>query len=396
MERELAKKKRNDSKQKIGKWKKSDVLACDLFAGAGGFSLGAHLAGVEVAAAVEWDKHACSTYRSNLIDSKLTKAHLFSDDITALDPRHVRREVGFDQFGCDILLGGPPCQGFSTHRIKDAGVDDPRNELLLRYFEYVRVLRPTIFLVENVPGLLWPRHRKYLEAFYSLAKSAGYGVCEPQILNARNYGVPQNRRRMFILGYDLKKFSSAPSWPPAPSHAGPESDGKLPSWVPAARVFRTPVTNGDPNNIHMQHGPDLVEAFRRTPPNGGSRIDSGRLLPCHEEHDGHKDVYGRIDPVKPAPTMTTACINPSKGRFVHPTEHHGITVRQAARIQTFPDNFVFEGGLIAAGQQIGNAVPVELAKRLIEHLLPSLKRHKQPIEAKQATNLANTEKEKAA
>lgn len=392
----MANKKSNSTKLERKEWRESDVLACDLFAGAGGFSLGAHLAGLKIAAAVEWNAHACATYRSNLIASKHQKTHLFEDDIAALDPWDVRKVAGFDQFGCDILLGGPPCQGFSTHRIRDAGVNDPRNDLLLRYFEYVRVLRPTVFLVENVPGLLWPRHRKYLEAFYRLAASASYGVLEPQILNARDYGVPQNRRRVFILGYDLKKFTSAPVWPPAPTHAAPGSDEDLPSWLPAAEVFRQSVSAKDLNNVHMQHGSALVEAFRHTPPNGGSRSESGRLLPCHKGHDGHKDVYGRIDPAKPAPTMTTACINPSKGRFVHPTEHHGITVRQAARIQTFPDSFVFHGGLIAAGQQIGNAVPVEFARILIDQLLPILKKHRHPIRTKRPSKSTETQKEKAA
>jgi DNA (cytosine-5)-methyltransferase 1 len=118
----------------------------------------------------------------------------------------------------------------------------------------------------------------------------------------------------------------------------------------------------------MNHGPELIAAFKRTPANGGSRRDSGRVLACHVDHDGHKDVYGRIDPSKPAPTMTTACINPSKGRFVHPVLHHGITARQAARIQTFPDDYIFVGGLMAAGKQIGNAVPVALGEVLIRHI----------------------------
>jgi len=118
----------------------------------------------------------------------------------------------------------------------------------------------------------------------------------------------------------------------------------------------------------MKHGACLVEAFANTPKNGGSRKDSGRVLPCHKKHDGHKDVYGRIDPNIPAPTMTTACINPSKGRFVHPTQNNGITARHAARIQTFPDDFVFHGGLTAAGRQIGNAVPVDLGFALIKHI----------------------------
>lgn len=349
-----------------------ELFACDLFAGAGGFSLGALQAGMKISAAVEWDKHACSTYRANFIDSGLTDCRLYEDDIGDLDPRQLSENTGLQNSGCDLLLGGPPCQGFSTHRIKNAGVDDPRNALLLRYFEYVRVLRPTIFLVENVPGMLWPRHQKYVKEFYSLAQSSGYGVLPPHVINARDFGVPQSRRRVFILGYDAEKFAAQPQWPPQPTHDDPKADNDLPHWLTASSVFQKKTSPSDPNNVHMQHGPDLIEAFKRTPINGGSRSDSGRVLPCHEGHDGHKDVYGRVDPSKPAPTMTTACINPSKGRFVHPTEPHGITVRQAARIQTFPDNFVFHGGLIAAGQQIGNAVPVELARLMVSHLVPIL------------------------
>jgi DNA (cytosine-5)-methyltransferase 1 len=343
------------------------VIACDLFAGAGGFSLGALLAGIQVAAAIEWDKYACQTYRKNLVDTTLAATHLFEADIAKLTPAKVKRTCGFDEAPCDILLGGPPCQGFSAHRLNDAGVDDPRNDLLLRYFEYVRVLRPVFFLVENVPGLLWPKHKKFLDAFYDLADRADYGVMEPQTINAKDFGVPQNRRRVFILGYDSRRLSELTSWPPIATHASPDSDEDLPHWPTAAIAFRKALP-GDPNNIHMNHGSELLKVFAKTPPNGGSRKDSGRVLPCHEEHVGHHDVYGRINPSAPGPTMTTACINPSKGRFVHPTQNHGITLRQAARLQSFPDWFNFEGGIMAGGEQVGNAVPVDLAKALLQPL----------------------------
>ncbi|TGT46295.1 DNA cytosine methyltransferase [Mesorhizobium sp. M8A.F.Ca.ET.165.01.1.1] len=345
-------------------------VAVDLFAGAGGFSLGATLAGADIAAAIENNRYAAQSYRRNLVDRGQTKGLLFEDDILKLDHQTFMTQAGLMPGDCDLMLGGPPCQGFSAHRLRNAGVGDPRNRLLLRYFEYVRALRPSFFLVENVPGLLWPRHSAFLEGFYSMAAAAGYGMLEPVVLNARDYGVPQNRRRVFLLGYDKKRVD-IPAWPPEQTHVDPAvalDDGR-PAWRSASEIFARLAAPDDPNDIHMNHGAALTAAFAKTPHNGGSRTDSGRQLACHQNHRGHFDVYGRIDPSRPGPTMTTACINPSKGRFVHPTENHGITLRQAARFQSFPDWFVFEGGLMAGGVQVGNAVPVQMAKALIQPLV---------------------------
>jgi len=342
------------------------MLTCvDLFAGAGGFSLAAANVGLSVVAAVEKNGNACATYRHNIITNGNTE--LYEGDILGLSPEHILSTHFFGNNNCDIVLGGPPCQGFSVHRIKDAGVGDPRNALILRYFEYVATLRPKAFLMENVPGILWPRHKDFLDAFYEQGESSGYDVRPPVILDARDYGVPQRRRRVFILGV-RKDFPFSVSWPPAPTHGEQRALNENPSlqpWIPASRVFDQPQPVNDKNNMHMNHTPELIEVFKSTPLNGGSRRDSNRVLPCHDGHSGHADVYGRIDPRQPGPTMTTACINPSKGRFVHPTEHHGITVRQAALFQTFPDWFVFQGGLMAAGEQIGNAVPIRLGEILL-------------------------------
>lgn len=344
-------------------------IGVDLFAGAGGFSLGAWFAGIDIIAAVEWDRHACRTYRTNLVSRLPSRPVLFERDIMeGLTPRELMLRAKLRSGDCDILIGGPPCQGFSSHRINDSGVDDPRNRLLLRYFEFVEALRPRYFLVENVPGMLWPRHKPWVDAFFENARRIGYQVDPPHTLNARSYGVPQNRRRVFLLGRDLERPGVVPlNWPPNFSHHDPEiaSQDGLPPWRTASIVFEAPFPEGDPNNIHMNHSDELTAWFEKTPINGGSRKDSGRLLPCHEDHDGHSDVYGRIDPGELGPTMTTACINPSKGRFVHPTEHHGITLRQAARFQTFPDWFVFAGGLMAGGTQVGNAVPVTMGQALL-------------------------------
>ncbi|WP_338082369.1 DNA cytosine methyltransferase [Agrobacterium deltaense] len=345
-------------------------LCVDLFAGAGGFSLGAIKAGFEVRAAIEHSKHAAATYRKQIRNGSGRKVAVFEENILELDPFDVMNEAGLIEGQCDLLLGGPPCQGFSSHRLGDTGVDDPRNALVLRYFAFVRAIRPKMFLLENVPGMLQPKHADYLQTFLSSARAQSYQVFDPIVVNARDYGVPQSRKRVFIFGYDPKRLEFDLAWPPRATHGDPTklspSDERL-GWRTAADAFVGALA-GDPNNVHMSHSAELIETFRSTPPNGGSRHQSNRVLACHAEHDGHRDVYGRIDPSKPSPTMTTACINPSKGRFVHPTEHHGITARQAARLQTFPDDFVFEGGLMAAGMQIGNAVPVQLARTLCEHL----------------------------
>ncbi len=351
--------------------------AVDLFAGAGGFSLAAELAGLKVLAAIELDKWAQETYRSNFIAGRSPEdQHRLYGDIMDIEPSDMLNDIGIEKGELDILVGGPPCQGFSTHRINGAGIDDPRNELLLRYFDFVSGLRPKAFLVENVSGMLWARHAAYVERFKKLAEDNGYQIItgHPQIVNARDFGVPQNRKRVFILGVrsDIKVPKHF-EWPPKATHFSPYSKNvikdKCAAWVPASTVFQTPLTESDPNNQHMRPGADMLARFQRTPLNGGSRSNE---LPCHQQHDGHRDVYGRIDPSKPGPTMTTGCINPSKGRFVHPTEHHGITARHAARFQTFPEHFMFKGGLGPSGRQIGNAVPVKLAKYIISHIFQNI------------------------
>lgn len=350
----------------------SDLIAIDLFAGAGGFSAGATAAGFRIGGALEFDKHAAATYRANIKSPNGEAIVVVDDDILTISPETARIRWNLAAGQCDLIIGGPPCQGFSTHRIKNAGVGDPRNKLLKRYFEFVGHLRPRAFVVENVPGLMWARHKPFLDEFLKLAEVADYAVEEPRIINAADFGVPQSRKRVFILGVDRRRPLKL-AWPPEPTHRAPhQPDDGREQWRTCEEVFR-PARDGDPLDIHMKSGPALVAVFESTPANGGSRSQSSRTLPCHSAHDGHKDVYGRIDPKKPAPTMTTSCINPSKGRFVHPTEHHGITARQAARIQTFPESYEFTGGLMAAGRQIGNAVPVDLAAALLRPIATAIR-----------------------
>jgi DNA (cytosine-5)-methyltransferase 1 len=349
----------------------NNTLNCiDLFSGAGGFTFAAAQSGYSVRLAIEYDKHAAQTLSDNIGLFQGDPCTVLNQDILRLDPSELAARTFDEDTRCDLVLGGPPCQGFSTHRINDAGVDDERNKLINTYFEFVRAFRPRVFLMENVPGMLWNRHSEYVKEFYAAGRSSGYALQTPVILDARDYGVPQRRKRVFILGVSEDSAVDQLKWPPDPTHVNPKRISELVDlrpWKDCRSTFQSAV-DGDPNDMHMNHSDALVRAFRKTPHNGGSRRDSGRTLPCHKGHDGHKDVYGRIDPFQPAPTMTTACINPSKGRFVHPTEDHGITARQAARIQTFPDSVVFSGGLTAAGKQIGNAVPLRLGAVLLSHL----------------------------
>lgn len=369
--------------------KLNKIKAIDLFSGAGGFSLAALDLGIEILAAIELDKDACDTYSKNLIHKRENSIKLLNKDIMTISPDKLMDNLQLKEKDLDLIIGGPPCQGFSSHRIKNAGVNDPRNELLIRYYDFVKIFQPKMFLVENVPGLLWEKHKDYLNNFKMLAANSGYNIVGPLKLNAKDYGVPQNRNRVFILGLRDDISISEGDWPPSPTHF----KYKKPYWINASEIFEKPTPSiiekitavlgqdvaqklkfkntlkenkSDPNNIHMNHADYMIERFSLTPING-SREDVDFRLPCHSNgYVGHKDVYGRIRLSLPGPTITTGCFNPSKGRFLHPWDNHGITVRQAARFQTFPDDYIFSGGIISQGKQVGNAVPVNLGKILLK------------------------------
>jgi DNA (cytosine-5)-methyltransferase 1 len=379
------------------------LIAIDLFAGAGGFSLAAHQQGFDILAAVEFDKQAAETYRTNIVEKLGAETQVFNQDINEVDVQGFMKYRNIKQGELDLLLGGPPCQGFSTHRINNSGADDPRNKLLIRYFDFVSALRPKVFLVENVPGLLWKRHKAHLDKFIGLAKKYHYKIIGdmPLLINAKDYGVPQNRKRAFILAVREDISSSNITWPPEPTHFSPKKNKT--SWASASTIFEKPpeavlkrlvdryvatntwdksysqefveslefgdiVLREDPCNIHMNHTVGVSDRFKETPLNG-SREDITFRLRCHKNgYKGHKDVYGRIFFHTPSNTITTGCNNPSKGRFVHPWLDHGITLRHAARFQSFPDDFNFLGSSTERARQIGNAVPVNLGNALIQKI----------------------------
>ncbi len=273
---------------------KRDIIAIDLFSGAGGFSLAAQDLGIEVLGAIEYDKNACKTYRTNFITNPIYNDKkspcLFEGDINQLSPEKMIQEIGIKEGELDILMGGPPCQGFSSHRFKDSGVDDPRNKLLWRYFDFIKVIKPKTFIVENVRGMLWDKHENYVSTFYKLAEENGYKVHDPVILDAKDFGVPQNRKRVFILGI-REDIEISPIWPPQKTHFPFNSESE-PKWISAGTVFKKKLDKSDINSIHMKHGNVMIERFKQTPPNGGSRTDWDLPLDCHKNYAGHKDVYG--------------------------------------------------------------------------------------------------------
>ncbi|EGR1418771.1 DNA cytosine methyltransferase [Vibrio cholerae] len=383
----------------------------DLFAGAGGFSLAAHQAGLDVLAAIELDEFAAQTYKKNIIERLNQKTKLINDDILKIEPSKIRKDLGIKKGQLQLILGGPPCQGFSSHRIKDAGVDDPRNELLLRYYDFVDEFQPKAFLVENVAGLFWKKHASYLEKFKQLAQDNGYIIHFCNTLNAKDYGVPQTRKRAFILGVrdDINREKIV--FPPAPNFFNPNSrevkEQEAKPWKTASTVFEAltpelieqyiekhfrphtklsddeartllqslesgePVDKDDPCNVHMKPTEKMQRRFKSTRLNG-SRMDADPEfeLACHANgYGGHKDVYGRVNIHTPSNTITTGCNNPSKGRFVHPWKDHGITLRHAARLQTFPDDFIFIGSSTNQAKQIGNAIPPKLGEILINTIM---------------------------
>ncbi|WP_327362929.1 DNA cytosine methyltransferase [Streptomyces sp. NBC_01296] len=328
--------------------------AIDLFAGAGGATRGLRDAGLNVLAAVENDPEAAETYRANH-----SRVRLFRADIREITPEMLLESVGLQRGQLDVLKACPPCQGFST--LAKGEVDQERNDLVLDVARFVEGMRPRVLLLENVPGLR--RDARLAELLQRLA-AAGY-VFRADSLDATAFGVPQRRKRFILFG--VREDLNFPG------------DGGILDLLPAsfatsARTARHALghlkrhaRDGDPLDVHRASNP-AVRSRIESIPIGGNRFD----LPEEHQLDCHRKLktrsaassYGRIKLDEPAPTMTTRCTTPACGSFVHPTEHRGLTLREAATFQTFPVGYVFHGYYGSIERQIGNAVPVRMAKGL--------------------------------
>jgi DNA (cytosine-5)-methyltransferase 1 len=327
----------------------NDLLVVDTFCGAGGIALGFEWAGIKTAYAFDIDKDAVATFRKNITE------HAEIQDIS-LDAVRTKILVSVKSKPY-VLVGGPPCQGFSQQR---RGEDnDPRNNLVLAYAELVKDLRdapPAAVILENVTYLDSPRGRKILAEFNRVLEDEGYAL-QRFDMNSAEFGVPQLRRRIIIIAtrLSLGQKRSIKIAQLAENH-----------WPTVGGALRNlPSTDG--THAILNHKPSLEGALNRR---RISFVDmgSGRLsippelqLPCHRKYTGHLDVYGRLDWFGQARTITAGFDSFTRGEFAHPFLHRSITHREAARIQGFPDHFEFVGNRAAVRRQIGNAVPPPLA-----------------------------------
>ena len=333
------------------------VTAVDLFCGCGGLTLGLRRARFKVLAAIDNDALAISTYRMNH-----RRTHAVEDDIRSVHTEALMDTLRLAPGELDLLAGCPPCQGFSTLRTMNGGrkVDEPMNDLVFEFVRFVRDFLPKAIMMENVPALLRDDRLKRMQRELS---ELGYETFA-KVLNAAHYGVPQRRKRLILIGSRL----GAPSFARAlrRQRTVAQTIGRLPP--PAA-------TDDPAHNYTVRRADHVMALIRRIPKNGGSRTDlpAEAQLVCHQGFDGFKDVYGRIAWRQPAPTITGGCINPSKGRFIHPDADRAITLREAAMLQGFPRSYRLDisHGRYPTAQMIGNAFPPKFA----EHHARSIYRH---------------------
>jgi DNA (cytosine-5)-methyltransferase 1 len=270
--------------------------------------------------------------------------------------------------GIDVVIGGPPCQGFSTigKRVSSdpnkRSQSDPRNELVISYAKIIKALRPKFIVMENVKGILTMRGGAYLATVLEELKLAGYNV-DYKLVNMADYGVPQIRERVIIMGNRM----GVPVEFPEPDFSDNPNDG-LPAWNNCWEVIKDLEELPDIpefNHVALKHTPKNIERYKLIPEGGRLPENS---LPQELYRKNFGNTYKRLNRKRPALTMV-----PGNDAFpIHPTLNRSLTVREAARIQTFPDTIIFEGNRRQQGHQVGNAVPPLFSHKLAQVVLKQL------------------------
>ena len=357
---------------------KYNLKVIDLFSGSGGSAKGFENAGFSISGFVEIDKSANKSFKRNFPGAVEAEP----GDITQLEGASLNRflkQVKIDKDNT-VILACPPCQGFSSARRKNQRTTDRRNGLISEFVRLVKEIQPIAFVMENVPGLAKGIGKKLFEDTVDELKKIGYDNIQYSILEVADYGVPERRKRLVLMG---TRDNSIKLFLPAISHGNPaKHDTSLPVW----KTVREQIGDMPRIKAGEQHPRDPLhkaaslsslnlERMSSTPHDGGSRISwpAHLWLACHKNlKSGYTDVYGRMRWNDPSPTITGGCAMISKGRYGHPEQDRGISLREAARLQTFPDNFIFEGNFGEVAKQIGNAVPPLFAQKIAEALLKAI------------------------
>lgn len=349
----------------MGKGNIDCMNAVDFFCGGGGMTRGLLNAGINVVLGVDYNRECEKTYNTN------NKVPFLCKSITDIEPRAIKKEYPLLKERNELLLVGcAPCQPFSKQRRSEE--EHKSINLLDEFGRIVDGLKPVCVLVENVPGIQ-NKGREVFQRFLDVLAKNKYKVWY-DVLYAADYGVPQKRRRLVLIA--SKEFQ--PSAPPKTHGEG------LISFVTVRdRIEKYPsIEAGGKDERFFNHqacqlSPDNLKRIQATPHDGGSRTswDDDLVLQCHKgENSGHTDVYGRMAWDEVAPTLTSKCYSLSNGRFGHPEQDRAISLREAAALQGFEDDYQFFGSVQEIGRQIGNAVPVLLAQRIGEYILTEHKK----------------------
>jgi len=353
------------------KVKKEDSLLnyklVDFFCGAGGMSCGFAQAGVKVIAGIDIEKQFEATYLANHKDAKF-----INENIIQYQPETLVDKIGISKRDDHLIfIGCSPCQYWSkinNNRHKSSYT----NNLLYDFQRFIKYFMPGHVVVENVPGLLKEKNNHVLLTFLDFLTFNGYKY-EYKIARTDHYGVPQKRNRFVLIASRVKEYISFPE---------PEvrEDMTVRNFIGKHKGFPVlPAGNSDPLNFMNNTAsvsPKNRERIKMTPHDGGDRMawkDNIELqIPAYQDKDHYyRSIYGRLWWDKPSTTITTRFIATSCGRFTHPEENRGLSLREGATLQTFPDNYKFIGGLVSISKQIGNAVPPEMARRIAMSIITS-------------------------
>ncbi len=374
------------TKNMFGK-KTKTYKVIDLFSGVGGLSNGFKKAGFEIISANEYDPKIAFSYSKNHPTTKMIVSDISKINSSAL---LVKNDA------VDVIVGGPPCQGFSMSgkriRANGAFLDDPRNELFKEFFRVVKDLKPKVFLIENVASILNIHNGEIKKKIFNLFESINYKL-HVKVLIAADYGVPQLRKRAVFIGTNLnidpKKLfpKKTHGLNTSKQHVTvEESIFDLPK-IQAGGGSTKSKYNQKPKNSYQKerrrntkilhnhkastHDKKIIEIMKKIKEGNGRES-----LPLHlQTNSVHSGSYGRMDRNKPAYTITTRFDTPPVGRVTHPYLNRTITPREAARIQSFDDDFIFYGNKSSIGKQIGNAVPPLLAYAIANKIITNIKKN---------------------